>query len=138
MSEKSREKISIRQIKAARALLGWSQHVLAERSGVSYQTIARLESAKQDDIGGWPQTRDKLAQALAAAGIEFLRDGMRLERATGAPADEIEITPEMIEAGESVLDRALDDAELPASWRVSSSVKDIYIAMDSARGRTRK
>ena len=38
------EFLSIRQVKAARALLGWSQNDLVEASGVSYATIARLET----------------------------------------------------------------------------------------------
>ena len=36
--------ITIRQIKAARALLAWSQADLAKHSGVSEPTVARLES----------------------------------------------------------------------------------------------
>ncbi len=43
-----REKIqarSIGQIKAARALLGWSQEQLAAVSGVSIPTVKRLEAA---------------------------------------------------------------------------------------------
>ncbi|HTO78211.1 MAG TPA: helix-turn-helix transcriptional regulator, partial [Methylocystis sp.] len=36
--------VSVRQIKAARALLGWSQGALAEASGLSEATVARLEA----------------------------------------------------------------------------------------------
>jgi DNA-binding XRE family transcriptional regulator len=36
--------ITVRQMKAARALLAWSQGDLAKASGVSEPTIARLES----------------------------------------------------------------------------------------------
>jgi hypothetical protein len=35
----------VRQVKAARALLGWSQQDLARASGVSEPTIGRLEAA---------------------------------------------------------------------------------------------
>lgn len=78
------EKISIRQLKAARHLLGWSQEDLAERSGVSIPTIRRLE-AKGGELGGYKETRDKIRAALAGAGIEFLigdneGPGVRLRR----------------------------------------------------------
>jgi len=33
------------QVRAARALLGWSQGDLAERAGISKQTVNRFESA---------------------------------------------------------------------------------------------
>ena len=41
-------KVSIRQLKAARALLGWSQEELASAADVSLPTIKRLEAAE-----GW-------------------------------------------------------------------------------------
>jgi predicted transcriptional regulator len=64
-------KVSIRQIKAARALLDWSQDELAIRSGVSAPTIKRLE-AGDGEIGGRAATREALVTALQKAGIEFL------------------------------------------------------------------
>lgn len=78
--------VSIRQVKAARALLGWSQADLAERSGVSSPTIKRLE-AVDGPIGGRLDTADAMRSALEAAGIEFIAEngggpGVRLrERA---------------------------------------------------------
>ena len=51
------------------------------------------------------------------------------------PVDEIEITPAMIAAGEVVLDRACDQAEVPASWFLISAAKDVYIAMENVRCR---
>ena len=67
------EKISIRQVKAARALLAWSQKDLAEKSGVSYPTIARLET---DDgpIGGRLETAAAIRAALEAAGAVFIAE----------------------------------------------------------------
>ena len=66
-------KISIRQIKAARSLLGWSQDDLADRSGVSKPTIGRLEAIDSDDpIGGRPETGEALVAALEKAGVEFI------------------------------------------------------------------
>jgi transcriptional regulator with XRE-family HTH domain len=63
--------ITVRQMKAARALLAWSQADLAEASGVSEPTIARLES-DDGELGGRPETGQKLVAALTRAGIEFI------------------------------------------------------------------
>jgi transcriptional regulator with XRE-family HTH domain len=62
---------TIRQIKAARALLGWSQSDLAGHSGVSEPTIARLESA-DGELGGRGETVRKIQAALETSGIEFI------------------------------------------------------------------
>jgi transcriptional regulator with XRE-family HTH domain len=78
-------KVSIRQIKAARALAGWSQDDLAEKSGVSIPTIKRLESADGDDLGGRPETGTALVAALQKAGVEFIAEngggaGVRMKK----------------------------------------------------------
>lgn len=77
-------KVSTRQVKAARALLAWSQSDLARASGVSEPTIKRLE-ARDDDLGGNAGTRDKIRAALEVAGVEFIPEngggaGVRLKR----------------------------------------------------------
>ncbi|MCA1375683.1 MULTISPECIES: helix-turn-helix transcriptional regulator [Bradyrhizobium] len=64
-------KVSIRQIKAARALLGWSQDDLATQSGVSVPTVKRLEAA-DGEVGGRAETGDALVAALEKAGVEFI------------------------------------------------------------------
>jgi predicted transcriptional regulator len=64
-------KVSIRQIKAARALLDWSQDDLALNSGVSAPTVKRLEAAG-GDIGGRAKTAEALVVALQKAGVEFI------------------------------------------------------------------
>jgi predicted transcriptional regulator len=76
--------VTIPQIKAARALLGWSQADLARGSGVSEPTIARLEAAG-GEIGGRQGTARKIQAALEKAGIEFINEngggpGVRLRR----------------------------------------------------------
>jgi transcriptional regulator with XRE-family HTH domain len=87
-------KVSIRQIKAARALLDWSQTDLAKASGVSEPTIKRLE-AQDTALGGRSDTGEKITRALEAAGITFVCDGeesptggagVRLTAATGGGA----------------------------------------------------
>lgn len=70
----STQKVSIAQIKAARALLGWSQDDLAKRSAVSQPTIKRLE-AEGGELGGRPETGAKIRRTLEKAGIEFLNGG---------------------------------------------------------------
>src|SRR6202047_5062874 len=65
--------ISVRQMKAARALVAWSQGDLAAASGVSEPTIARLES-EDGPIGGRAGTGKKLIAALEKAGVEFIAE----------------------------------------------------------------
>ncbi len=65
------QNVSNRQIKAARALIGWSQEHLTAASGVSLPTIKRLEST-DGLLGGRQGTRDRLIDALAKAGIIFI------------------------------------------------------------------
>jgi len=76
---------SVRQMKAARALLAWSQGDLAEASGVSEPTIARLESEDGEQVGGRAETSGKLKAALEKAGVEFIPEngggaGVRLAK----------------------------------------------------------
>jgi transcriptional regulator with XRE-family HTH domain len=71
MPKRSILKVSIRQVKAARALLGWSQERLAKAAGVSTPTIKRLEAANVT-LGGRNETAEKIQMALARGGIEFI------------------------------------------------------------------
>jgi transcriptional regulator with XRE-family HTH domain len=73
MTQKSILKVSIRQIKAARALLAWSQEELAAAAVVSIPTIKRLE-AQDGPLGGRSETGSKIRSALEAAGIEFIEE----------------------------------------------------------------
>jgi predicted transcriptional regulator len=86
MPEKSIRKVSIRQIKAARALLGWSQDDLAKAADVSSPTIKRLE-ALDGPLGGRGQTSDRIVGAISSAGVEFIDEngggpGVRLRKPT--------------------------------------------------------
>jgi transcriptional regulator with XRE-family HTH domain len=76
--------ITTRQVKAARALLGWSQADLARHSGISEPTIARLESS-DGALGGRENTAEKIRGAVEKAGIEFINEngggaGVRLRK----------------------------------------------------------
>lgn len=61
------------QIRAARALLGWSQGYLADGIKISRSTIADLESGKRQPHEA---TVFVLLSELAAAGIEFTERGV--------------------------------------------------------------
>lgn len=74
------------QMRAARALLGWSQADLAERSGVSLPTIKRLEPG-ETPLAGQHQTIDAIRRALEMAGVIFVSEngegpGVRLKKRT--------------------------------------------------------
>jgi transcriptional regulator with XRE-family HTH domain len=82
MRRKSIPKVSIRQIKAARALLAWSQEQLAAKATVSIPTIKRLE-AQDGPLGGRDETGTKIRLALESAGVEFTngdQPGVRLSK----------------------------------------------------------
>ena len=77
------------QLRMARAAVGWGVRELAERAGVTANTVTRIENgadAKQS-------TMDALQRALELAGIEFTngdQPGVRLRKGviepfTGAP-----------------------------------------------------
>lgn len=72
--------ITARQIRAARALLGWSQQQLADKAILSLNAVNRLERGEVD-----PRYSTLMAihRALTKAGIEFLSidgkgEGVRL------------------------------------------------------------
>lgn len=62
------------QIRAARSLLGWTASDLAERSGVSYPTIQRMDAAR-GPVGGRHDTVEAIRKALEAHGVQFLEAG---------------------------------------------------------------
>lgn len=77
-------KVSIRQVKAARSLLAWSQADLARASDISEPTIKRLES-QDGELGGRADTTQKILDALEKAGVEFIPEngggaGVRLRK----------------------------------------------------------
>jgi transcriptional regulator with XRE-family HTH domain len=114
-------KVSIRQIKAARALLAWSQEDLAERSGVSVPTIKRLE-ASDGPIGGRTDTADKIAAALEAAGVEFTNGGqpgvrIRKKFAQGDYARAHQIGPPKVSVGRDHTGEILTTITVPVDRR---------------------
>jgi hypothetical protein len=61
--------ITSRQVRAARALLGWTQDMLADKALVALTSLKRLESNRLQVRDG---TRDQVRRALESAGIVFL------------------------------------------------------------------
>ncbi len=64
--------VSPRQIRAARALLGWSQQELADKAIVSLNAVVRLERGSVDSR---VSTLGAIQNALTKAGVEFLPRG---------------------------------------------------------------
>jgi len=75
------------QLRAARALVGWSRDTLAEKSGTAAETVQGFESRGSDPK---LSTVNKWQRALEAAGVEFIDEspehgpGVRLQK--GKPA----------------------------------------------------
>jgi transcriptional regulator with XRE-family HTH domain len=63
--------ISVRQIRAARGFLGWSQSELAGEARLSRSAIARLEL---EQVQPHPGTIEAICQVLTARGISFADD----------------------------------------------------------------
>ena len=69
------------QIRMARAAVGWGVRELAEKAGITANTVTRIENgadAKQSTI-------ERLQRALEAAGVEFINEngggpGVRLRK----------------------------------------------------------
>jgi transcriptional regulator with XRE-family HTH domain len=64
------------QLRAARALLELDQEALAEKVGVSDNTIRNMEARGAEPVSGFATTRNKVREALEAMGIEFLNGDM--------------------------------------------------------------
>jgi transcriptional regulator with XRE-family HTH domain len=73
--------VNIQQLRAARALLGWSQSDLAAKAGLSRPTVKRAET--ENDLPVSDEAKAKMRAALEAAGVEFTNGdapGVRLHR----------------------------------------------------------
>ena len=62
--------ITAHQTRAARALLGWTQEMLADRAAVSLTALKRMESVNGERV--YESTADRVRRALEAAGIVFI------------------------------------------------------------------
>lgn len=60
------------QIRAARALLGWDQHTLADRAKIAANTLSSFEDGSRTPR---ERVRHAIVEALRNAGIEFIETG---------------------------------------------------------------
>lgn len=67
------------QIRAAKALLGWDNAEIAQRAGLSRNTVQAMQA--RDELSGKVQTARAVRLALELAGIRFIED--RETRAIG-------------------------------------------------------
>ena len=75
--------ITAEQLRAARALLGWSQTELAKQAGMSLPTVKRVETERGPKVS--EEARFALQRALGLSGIEFIDEngggpGVRLRK----------------------------------------------------------
>ncbi len=72
--------VSVDQLKAARALLNWSQADLAQKSGYSLPTINNIERGQYE---AHPNTMDNIIQTFEQEGIQFLDGpGVRIDNSS--------------------------------------------------------
>lgn len=75
--------VTPREVRAARALLGWTRQKLADKAIVSLNSVVRLEQGAVDPRAS---TIDAVERALRSSGIEFLsavseeREGVQIRR----------------------------------------------------------
>lgn len=80
--------ISASQCRAARALLGWSQDDLADRSSVGRATLANFEKEKSVP---YDRTLRDIKSALEQAGVKFIDDNQT--SAAGGPGVRLSLSP---------------------------------------------
>src|ERR1700743_152574 len=64
--------LSAKQVRAARALLAWSQQELAKKAGVAASTVADFERGHRTPV---PNNAEAMRTALERAGVSFLPGG---------------------------------------------------------------
>jgi DNA-binding XRE family transcriptional regulator len=70
--------ISPAQCRAARALLNWTQEMLATRAGAALKTVRDFETERRKPLN---VARTTVRRALEEAGVEFFEDGgLRLRK----------------------------------------------------------
>ena len=76
------------QLKAARAMVDMDQGRLADRAGISINTVSAMEKRKDQALVSGYDTIRAVMNVLEAEGVEFLnhgQPGVRLVKPTGAP-----------------------------------------------------
>src|SRR5690242_401578 len=91
MTAQARRMITPAQLRAARALLDWSQQELARRAGLGLSTVRDFEAGRRLPTVA---SLDALHRVLTAAEIEFILDargseGVTLRRGAGTRLNEL-------------------------------------------------
>lgn len=123
------------QVRAARALLGWSQDDLARASGVSVATIRRLEPGA-GNVEANQDTISKIAQALEDAGVHFF-DSNEAETASGigvvlksrSDEDQIYFVNKNLEEAQAAVRACLPYVK---GSEVEGNVKELLEGLDAA------
>lgn len=71
------------QIKAARTLIGMEQIQLAEKAGVSANTIRNMEAFGAERVKVRTDTLDAVTDALRGAGVMFIDEGQSSDGGPG-------------------------------------------------------
>ena len=66
--------ITAKQMKAARALIGWDQKQLAEVAGISLPTVQRMESS-EDTVRANVDSLIKVVEAINKGGVDLIAEG---------------------------------------------------------------
>ncbi len=121
--------------------LAWSREDLAKQSGVSYPSIARLESS-DSEIRGRAQTAAKIVFALEAAGIIFVAEtgegvGVRLRKAkpTIQSSGLAKRAERVRKRAELVFEHLLERVEASESEKVRRKNKLTTVPKDLTAGR---
>lgn len=107
---------TIEQIRAARALLGWSQHDLADKASLSQTGIARIENGTNQPNS---KTIAKIETAFDQADVEFL-DNSGVKKRTG----EVKIL-----RGPNAMSDFLDDVyETATTFGTSENPTEVFLS----------
>jgi len=114
--------LTAEQLRAARAILRLEQKTLAERAGVSVETIKRLEHQTGLLQANFDTIR-RLKEALKLAGVEFAGGGKDIGPSVGPAVDRLAVLIEQIDhhviiawnLAKELQDLTRNDAELQAS-----------------------
>lgn len=68
--------VTASQVRAARALVDWSQQRLQDETGLSATTIKRMENDKIGPGKSSVENLEKVRVALESAGVEFIDSGV--------------------------------------------------------------
>ncbi|KQO49976.1 helix-turn-helix domain-containing protein [Methylobacterium sp. Leaf85] len=67
--------LTAEQLRAARALIRWEQATVADRAGISIETVKRLEKMDGPLMSTKSSTLHAIEEAFRAAGVEFTNGG---------------------------------------------------------------